>query len=103
MELLKNYLTLLNFLVVIGAFLGSIKACLFMDAKDKFYAKVVNVMIGMYCGITIGHHFSTELNYYLTGLIAFVAGASGTIAIEVFLNILPNSLSSLIERKMKDL
>ena len=98
-----NYVFELNplIIIIIGSFLGSIKTSSIINNEGSYKDKLLDICLGMFCGVMAGHHFSNELNGYLTGLIALLGGISGAIIIEVVIELLPKATKQIITNYLK--
>lgn len=90
-----------HIIVVIGALLGSIKTSMVINAEASICDKWLDVMLGLFCGIMAGYHFSNELNVYITGLNALLGGIGGAIIIEVIIELLPKATKQIITNYLK--
>lgn len=92
-------------IVVVGSFLGSVKASVEFDRGKPLCHRVLDIVIGLFAGIAVTLHFGAEFNLWLNGLLAVVGGSSGAMALEVVLQMLPsitrNVLKNWIYNKMK--
>lgn len=88
--------------ITIGSMLGTVKASTYFDKDDKLCTQIINGMIGMFCGVMVGYHFGSNLNIWITGLIALAGSASATMALEVFLEMLPNTLGKALKKYTKN-
>lgn len=75
--------------VFIGAFLGSVKASVEFDKDKKFFARMVDVFLGVFCGMAIAYHFQNQGSVALSGLLALVGGAGGAMVLEVIMQMIP--------------
>lgn len=97
-----NYVFELNpLIIIIGSFLGSIKTSSIINNEGSYKDKLLDICLGMFCGVMAGHNFSNELNGYLTGLIALLGGISGAIIIEVVIELLPKATKQIITNYLK--
>lgn len=59
--------------IVVGALLGSIKAN-FNDKEQKTNCvRLINIVIGVFCGISVALHYEVNLATWLVGLVALTA------------------------------
>lgn len=85
-----------HIIIVIGALLGSIKTSMVINTETDLCDKWLDIMLGLFCGIMAGYHFSNDLNVYITGLIALLGGIGGAIIIEVIIELLPKATRQFI-------
>ena len=53
-----NYVFELNHLIIIiGSFLGSIKTSSIINNEGSYKDKLLDICLGMFCGVMAGHHF----------------------------------------------
>lgn len=88
--LLENYDIIV---VVLGALLGTTKANMTRD--EPWYERIVDLMLGLFCGISAGLYFSTP-NPVLPGLIALASAMLGANLLEAFLQATPKELRTLV-------
>lgn len=92
----------LNHLIIItGALLGSVKTSMVININSTLCDKVLDIFLGLFCGIMAGHHYSNDLNVYVTGLISLLAGIGGAIVIEVIIELLPKATKQFITNYLK--
>lgn len=75
--------------IVIGSVLGSIKSSL--DGKPlRKRTRVINFLLGTYCGISVAYYYQDQFGVSLLALIALVASMNGTNILEVLGETLPS-------------
>lgn len=84
-------------IVVIGSLLGSMKASVELDKGKPFPHRLLDILIGVFAGISAAFHFGSEFSVWLEGLLAAVAGASGAMALEVILQMLPGIVKTFVK------
>lgn len=98
MELLNEYASII--IVVIGSFLGSIKSSMHED-KYTFKQRLVNFLIGVYCGISLGLTYMTTIETGYLGLIALTGAMIGTNILEVISDLAPELAKKFLRNKFK--
>lgn len=98
MELLNEYTSII--IVVIGSFLGSIKSSMSED-KYTFKQRLVNFLIGVYCGISLGLTYMTTIETGYLGLIALTGAMIGTNILEVISDLAPELAKKFLRNKFK--
>lgn len=101
MQYLAEWFSFVNVVVVLGAIFGSVKTCMALHQDANLCDSILDIFIGVFCGILVGLHFSNELNVPVSGLIALVAGAAGAIILEVIVEMLPSAARKYITRYLK--
>jgi len=104
LEVIKQVLSEIGttpIIIIVGALLGSIKTSIIINTEADICDKWLDVLLGLFCGIMTGHHFSNELNIYITGLIALLGGIGGAIIIEVIIELLPRATRQFITNYLK--
>jgi len=89
--------------IFVGSFLGSVKASVEFDSDKKCLPRLLDIILGVFCGTALTFHFGNELSVWLSGLMALVAGASGAVVIEVALQMLPSMVKTAIKAWAKKL
>ena len=98
MELLNEYAPII--IIVIGSFLGSIKSSMGED-KYTFTQKLINFLIGVYCGISLGLTYMTTIETGYLGLIALTGAMIGTNILEVISDLAPELAKKFLRDKFK--
>lgn len=96
MELALNNITLI--IIVIGSIIGSVKTVLYLNEPKSICVKVMDVVLGIFCGIAIAEHFATNLNMWLSGLVALVAGSVGAIALNSIIELFPKVFKDILKK-----
>lgn len=86
--------------IIIGSILGSMKAN-FNDKEDKpRYVKCFNVVLGMFCGISVASHYQTELATWLVGLSALGSSMISVTALDTIHTLAPALTKFIIKLKI---
>lgn len=89
----------LDYLVMfIGAFVGSMKASVEFYKGKGCFGRTLDVVIGIFCGVMLAHHFRNDNSIALSGVLALVGGVSGATVIEVFMQMIPNIAKTFIKK-----
>lgn len=78
--------------------IGSLKSSIEFDADKTCFVRWVDVLIGCICGMALVHHYASHLSIGLSALVAVVGGASGALALDAFLSILPTMIRNVVRR-----
>ena len=84
--------------IAICAALGSVKASLEFDMDKPICVRAVDVLVGLACGISVAAHYASSLSLGLQSLLAVVAGACGSLSVEVILQVLPSLLKQFLTK-----
>ena len=91
--------------MVIGAFIGSMKASIEFDKDKTCVPRAVDIILGVFCGVMLARHFHNEGSVALSGFLALVGGVSGAVVVEVFMQMLPNiakkAIKNVVEKSLK--
>ena len=91
--------------MVIGAFIGSMKASIEFDKDKTCVPRAVDIILGVFCGVMLARHFHNEGSVALSGLLALVGGVSGAVVVEVFMQMLPSiakkAIKNVVEKNIK--
>ena len=91
--------------MVIGAFIGSMKASIEFDKNKTCVPRAVDIILGVFCGVMLARHFHNEGSVALSGLLALVGGVSGAVVVEVFMQMLPSiakkAIKNVVEKSLK--
>ena len=91
--------------MVIGAFIGSMKASIEFDKDKTCVPRAVDIILGVFCGVMLARHFHNEGSVALSGLLALVGGVSGAVVVEVFMQMLPSiakkAIKNVVEKNLK--
>lgn len=85
-------------IVVAGSFLGSIKANFEFEKTQHCLARALDIALGVFVGVSMAYHYGSTFSIWLEGLIALVGGVSGTMLVEVFMQVLPSLAKGAIKR-----
>lgn len=94
MELLDH---LDKVIITIGSFLGAVKASAEFKKDTHIINKLLDVCLGVFVGVVCSYHFGSQYSHWFMGLIALIGGASGALVIEVFLQLLPNTVRKFLK------
>lgn len=83
--------------IVIGALLGSAKANTEFGKHKTCIPRLIDLFVGVFCGIALALHFANRDSAALSGGLALLGGVSGTMAIDVFLQMLPSIVKKYIK------
>lgn len=98
MELLTEHQPII--MIVCGSLLGSIKSS--MDDKNFTYKqRIINFLIGVYCGISLGMSYITTIETGYLGLISLVSAMIGTNILEVISDLAPELAKKFLKDKFK--
>lgn len=84
--------------IAVCAALGSVKASLEFDMDKPICVRSVDVLVGLVCGVSISAHYASSLSLGLQSLLAVVAGACGSLSVEVILQVLPSLLKQFLTK-----
>lgn len=88
-----------------GAVMGSIKASLEFDRNKHWVPRLLDIALGVFCGVTLAWHFFNPAAPMLGGMLALVGGVSGAVVIEVFMQMLPNiakkAIKNIVDKHIK--
>ena len=91
--------------MVIGAFIGSMKASIEFDKDKTCVPRAVDIILGVFCGVMLARHFHNEGSVALSGLLALVGGVSGAVVVEVFMQMLPSiakkAIKNVVDKSIK--
>lgn len=95
--LLKNASEyLIHILIFLGALGGSVKASV-EDDDDKCHIRILNVLIGLFCGVMVASHYKSQVSPFLAGIISLAVASVSVVLIESLLKIAPDMLSKFID------
>lgn len=81
----------INFVaIVIGSLLGSAKASTEFDKDKGCIPRIIDLMLGVFCGVALAIHFANHNSVALSAVLALLGGVSGAMVIEVFMQMLPS-------------
>lgn len=98
--LLKNISGyLVHILIFFGAVGGSLKASAGKaNVKD---GKLLNVLIGIFCGIAVAGHYSAQLSPFLAGILSLAVSSVSIVVLEDVILLAPKLLDWWISRKFE--
>lgn len=98
--LLKNISDyLVHILIFFGAVGGSLKASAGRaNVKDS---KLLNVLIGIFCGIAVAGHYSAQLSPFLAGILSLAVSSVSIVVLEDVILLAPKLLDWWISRKFE--
>lgn len=83
--------------VFLGALLGSAKASTEFDRDKSCLPRSIDLLLGVFCGVVLAHHFGNGQSLALSGVLALLGGVSGAMVIEVFMQMLPSITKKAIK------
>lgn len=89
-------------LIIVGSLLGSVKANLEFEKNQHCVARALDIALGVFVGTAIAYHYGSGWSMWLEGLVALIGGVSGTMVVEVFLQMLPSLTRQLVKRIFQD-
>lgn len=89
---------LVHILILIGAVGGSLKASV-GKVNLKICNKTLNVLIGIFCGITVAGHYSVQLSPFLAGTLSLAVSSVSIVILEDIILLAPKMLDWWISRK----
>lgn len=91
--------------MVVGAFIGSLKASVEFDRDKTCFYRGLDIVLGVFCGVSLAHHFHNEHSTALSGLLALIGGVSGAVVVEVFMQMLPSiakkAIKNVVDKSIK--
>lgn len=78
--------------------IGSLKSSIEVNANKPCRVRVVDVLVGVICGMALFHHYASHLSIGLSALVATIGSAGGAVAIDAFLAILPGMVRKIVQR-----
>lgn len=84
-------------LITLGALLGAFKGVAYYDADKQICARLLDVIVGTYVGVTLSYHYASQMSIWYTCVLAVLAGASGAMIVEVLLKLLPAIVKDLVK------
>lgn len=85
-------------IIIVGAILGSAKANSEFSKEKTCGARVLDLALGVFCGVGLAFHFANSQSATLSGGLALLGGVSGAVVIDVFMQMLP----SIVKKYIKD-
>lgn len=89
---------LIHILIFLGAVGGSLKASV-GKVNLKICNKTLNVLIGIFCGITVAGHYSDQLSPFLAGILSLAVSSVSIVILEDIILLAPKMLDWWISRK----
>ena len=96
LKILGDYLV--HILIFLGAVGGSLKASV-GRVNLKICNKTLNVLIGIFCGITVAGHYSDQLSPFLAGILSLAVSSVSIVVLEDIILLAPKMLDWWISRK----
>lgn len=96
LKVLGDYL--IHILIFLGAVGGSLKASV-GKVNLKICNKTLNVLIGIFCGITVAGHYSDQLSPFLAGILSLAVSSVSIVILEDIILLAPKMLDWWISRK----
>lgn len=96
LKILGDYLV--HILIFLGAVGGSLKASV-GRVHLKICNKTLNVLIGIFCGITVAGHYSDQLSPFLAGILSLAVSSVSIVILEDIILLAPKMLDWWISRK----
>lgn len=96
LKMLGDYLV--HVLIFLGAVGGSLKASV-GKVNLKICNKTLNVLIGIFCGITVAGHYSDQLSPFLAGILSLAVSSVSIVILEDIILLAPKMLDWWISRK----
>lgn len=86
--------------ISVGSFLGSVKANFNDKEKKSGSIRFINILMGLFCGISVGLHFETELAIYLVGLLSLVSSMLAVSILDTLYSIAPMITKTIVVWKL---
>lgn len=87
---------LVYIIIFLGALGGSIKASI-EDKDDKPCTRIINILVGFFCGVMVSGHYSDQVSPFLSGIISLTVASVAVVVLESLLNLAPRAFPRLIE------
>lgn len=91
--------------IVIGALLGSAKANTEFSRDKTCTARVLDLALGIFCGVTLALHFANNQSATLSGGLALLGGVSGGVVVDVFTQMVPSiarkAIKNIVDKNLK--
>lgn len=87
---------LVYIIIFLGALGGSVKASI-EDKDDKPCTRLINVLIGLFCGTMVADHYSDQVSPFIAGIISLTVASVSVVVLESLLNLAPRAFPKLIE------
>lgn len=84
-------------LIFLGALGGSVKASVEDEDDDKCHIRILNILIGIFCGIMVASHYKSQVSPFLAGIISLTVASVSVVLIESLLKTAPDMLSRLLD------
>lgn len=86
-----------NVAVVVGAFVGSVKAQL-LSQNGTVLQKVINIIVGIFAGITLAFHYIGDISPWGAAVLALIASSMSVAVIDAMSGMAPEIVNKLIEK-----
>lgn len=101
LALLKNISDYLAYILVfLGAVGGALKSSATNDDRVNGN-KSLNILISIFCGVTIGSHYSSSISPFLAGILGLVVSSVSIVILEDVILLAPKILDWWIARKFE--
>lgn len=91
--------------IVIGAFLGSVKANTEFSRGKSLSGRLLDLALGVFCGVALALHFANNQSATLSGGLALLGGVSGGVVVDVFTQMIPSiarkAIKNLVDKNLK--
>lgn len=101
LKIVSDYLT--HILVFLGALGGSLKASA-SNAQSKhgkihWRVRVLNILIGIFCGIAVAGHYSEHISPFLAGILSLTVASVSIVVLEDIILIAPQLFEWWVSNK----
>lgn len=94
-------LNLTSAVVILGSILGSFKASLDDKNEQTKCQRIINFLLGFYCGLAMAYAYKDNIDIGFLGLIALVSAMIGTNVLEIISDLSPDIVKKYIKGKFK--
>ena len=94
-QVITDYLT--HILVFLGALGGSLKASIYTKEDYSFLSKMLNVALGVFCGILVAGHYQERVTPFIAGMLALAVSSVGIVILESIMTLAPSLSKRFIE------
>lgn len=84
-------------IIVIGSMIGSIKANFSNKDEQSKCTRMINIIIGIFCGIALAEHYSSNLTSWFSGLLALTGAMLSVTVLETIYLIAPTITKIIIK------
>lgn len=84
-------------IIIIGSLIGSIKANFSNKDEQSKCSRMINVMLGVFCGIALAQHYSNNLTVWFSGLLALTVSMLSVTVLETVYLIAPTVTKVIIK------